>query len=248
MQRSDQSSSARRYLLVAQRLLDEVAAGRFVVGTRLPADRELATRYDVSRATVREALLALELIGALEVRHGDGTYVRGPRAATLGIEASALDVAPRELIETRRVIEPITASLAATRMDRESLRALARDLDEATELVGEPDQLSRFMTLGLAFHAELAQSCGNALLSGIVAGLVDAESHPLWVLVNQHAVSTLEARTQQLDQHRRVLEAVDAGDADAAARLMGEHLHTVDAIVLHPAEPARLPQAPDLAH
>jgi len=237
VRRSDQSPT-RRYLGVAQRLLDEVAAGRFVVGARLPADRELATRFDVSRATVREALLALELIGAIEVRHGDGTYLRGPRAGTLGIEGSALDVAPRDLIETRRAVEPIAASLAATRIGSEALDGLTRDLDEATELVGEPEQLSRYMELGLRFHAHLAHGCGNALLAGIVAQLVDAESHPLWVLVNQHAVSTQAARQVQLRQHRDVLAAVSAGRGDDATRLMGEHLLTVDDIVLHPTDPA----------
>src|ERR1700754_1525250 len=139
MKRSDQLKP-RLYLSVAQDLLAAMAAGEYVPDVRLPGDRDLAARLDVSRATVREAILALELIGAVEVRHGDGTYVRGPHAGVTGIEGSALDVAPRELIEARRSVEPVVASLAAVRIDAEALRGLTRDVDEATELVAEPAQ------------------------------------------------------------------------------------------------------------
>lgn len=233
MARSDQSRP-RLYLAVAQRLLTAMAAGDYLPGVRMPGDRELAERLDVSRTTAREAILALELIGVVEVRHGDGTYVR-PRAGVVGIEGSPLDVAPRELIEARRSLEPVVASLAAHRIDAAILTSLRRDLGEAAELVADPAALPRFMELGLRFHARLAQGCGNSLLAGFVGGLVDTESHPLWLLVNQHAVSSLAARERQLAQHGEVLAAIGSGDAAAAARAMSTHLDTVDAVVLHPA-------------
>jgi DNA-binding FadR family transcriptional regulator len=239
VQRSDQSTppsrTPRLYLSVAQDLLAAMAAGEYVPGLRLPGDRDLAARLDVSRTTVREAILALELIGAVEVRQGDGTYVRGPHGGVSGIEGSALDVAPRELIEARRSLEPVVAGLAATRIDTDRLRNLTRDLDEATEIVAEPARLPRFMELGLRFHADLALGCGNTLLAGIVGQLVDAETHPLWLLVNQHAVSSLQAREGQLHQHREVLGAIASGDAGRAAAAMTTHLASVDAVIFHPA-------------
>src|SRR4051794_17921481 len=126
MHRSDQSRAPRLYLSVAQDLLTAMAEGEYVPGVRMPGDRELAAQLNVSRATVREAILALELVGAVEVRHGDGTYVRGAPAGVSGIEGSALDVAPRELIEARRNLEPVVASLAAVRIDTATLQALTR--------------------------------------------------------------------------------------------------------------------------
>src|SRR5689334_14133503 len=107
MQTSDQSTAAgqRRYLAVAQHLLMAIARGDFSAGDRLPPDREIATSAGVSRPTAREALLALELVGAVEVRHGDGAYVRGPQARVGGVHGSPLDAPPRELIETRRTLE-----------------------------------------------------------------------------------------------------------------------------------------------
>jgi GntR family uxuAB operon transcriptional repressor len=234
MKRSDQSKP-RLYLSVAQDLLAAMAAGEYVPDVRMPGDRDLATRLDVSRATVREAILALELIGAVEVRHGDGTYVRGPHAGVTGIEGTALDVAPRELIEARRSVEPVVASLVAVRIDAEALRRLTRDVDEATELVAEPTKLPRFMELGLRFHADLAACCGNSLLAGIVEQLVSAETHPLWLLVNQLAISAPQAREDQLRQHREVLAAIAAGDVAGAERAMSGHLEAVDTVIFHPA-------------
>lgn len=237
MKRSDQPG--RLYLAVAQRLLTDVAAGEYPAGTRLPGERDLAERLAVSRATAREAILALELIGAVEVRHGDGTYVRPMAGAT--VEGSPLDVPPRELIEARRSVEPVVAALAATRIPAETLRGLQRDLAEAAEIVADAAALPRFMELGLRFHARLAHGCGNSLLAGTVARFVDAETHPLWLLVNQHAVSSLGAREDQLAQHRDVLGAIARSDADAASRAMAAHLDAVDTVIFRPEAAAATP-------
>lgn len=219
---------------MAQQLLTSIAAGEYLLGVRMPGDRELAERLEVSRATAREAILALELIGAVEVRHGDGTYVRVP-AGVAPIEGSALDVPPRELIEARRSVEPVVASLAATRIGPDALAGLRRDLGEAAQIVADPVALPRFMELGLRFHAEVAANCGNSLLAGIVGELVNTELHPLWVLVNQLAVSSLTARESQLAQHVEIIEAIGAGDSAAAARAMGAHLASVDRVIFFPA-------------
>lgn len=240
MQRSGQSrdraeprSRPRLYLAVAQQLLTSIATGEYIPGTRLPGDRDLAERLEVSRATAREAILALEIVGAVEVRHGDGTFVRAHPAVS-AIEASALDVAPRELIEARRSVEPSVAALAATRITSDTLDRLRRIIDEATEIVSEPAALTRFLELGLRFHSELALGCGNTLLAGIVGQFVSAESHPLWVLVNQLAVSSLVAREGQLADHNEIVAAIAAGDADAASRVMSTHLASVDTVIFAP--------------
>ncbi|AEA26328.1 FadR/GntR family transcriptional regulator [Pseudonocardia benzenivorans] len=236
MQRSGQSSGAkpRLYLAVAQQLLTSVATGEYAAGTRLPGDRDLAERLDVSRATAREAILALEIVGAVEVRHGDGTYVR-THPAVAAIEASALDVAPRELIEARRSVEPAVAALAATRIDGDTVGRLRRILAEAAELVAEPAEVTRFLALGLRFHGELALGCGNTLLAGIVGQFVNAESHPLWVLVNQLAVSSPAARESQLAEHTEIVDVITAGDSGAAAATMAAHLAAVDTVIFDPA-------------
>ena len=239
MERSDQSSSVsgRRYLAVGQSLLMAIARGEYSPGDRLPAEREIATSIGVSRPTVREALLALELIGAVDVRHGDGAYVRGSQARVRGIGGSPLDAPPRELIETRRTLEPGVTALAASRVTPEVLAAVRRDLDEAAGLVNEPTQLPRFVSLGLRFHADLAPGCGNRLLADIVAQLVNVEMHPLWALVNQQAMSTTAARQGQISDHRAILAALASGDAARSEESMRSHLGALDAAIFIPASP-----------
>lgn len=238
MQRSDQSasgsSSRRRYLAVAQDLLAAIAQGSYPAGSRLPAEREIAIRAGVSRPTAREALLALELIGAVEVRHGDGTFVRGSQARVGGIDGSPLDTPPRELIETRCTLEPMVAGLAARRITRDTLDAVLRNVDEAAELVADSAALPRFIALGLRFHAEVAPGCGNTLLADIVSQLVNVENHPLWALVNQQAMSSVGARENQITDHRTVVAAIAGGDPTRAETAMRRHLLALDTAIFDP--------------
>src|SRR3712207_2725256 len=120
MQRSDLWSSARRrYVAVAQQLLTEIEQGTGVTDHALPSDRQLAAQMGVARATVREALLALEIVGVIEVRHGAGTYVKGAGGVSVTRDASLLDAPPRELIESRQAIEPVVAGLVAEHIGEE---------------------------------------------------------------------------------------------------------------------------------
>lgn len=241
MQSSDQSGSGsqRRYLRVAQDLLLTIGRGELSPGDRLPPDREIAASAGVSRPTAREALLALELIGAVEVRHGDGAYVQGPQARVGGVYGSPLDAPPRELIEARRTLEPVVIAMAASRMSPETLDALERDLEEAAQLVDRPQELPRFITLGLRFHADAAPGCGNGLLADLVGQLVNVETHPLWALVNQQAMSSTQARQGQVDDHRAILQALRSADPEQAAEAMRSHLGALNAaIFVHPPQTA----------
>ncbi len=238
MQRSDQatsgSSSQRRYLVVAQDLLAAIAQGGYPAGSRLPAEREIALRAGVSRPTAREALLVLELIGAVKVRHGDGAFVCGSQAFVGGVDGSPLDTPPRELIETRCTLEPMVAGLAARRITSDTLDAVHRNVDEAAELVAESAALPRFIALGLRFHAEVAPGCGNTLLADIVIQLVNVENHPLWALVNQQAMSSVGARENQITDHRTVIAAIAGGDSTRAETAMRQHLLTLKATIFDP--------------
>ncbi|MGH3501440.1 MAG: FadR/GntR family transcriptional regulator [Nocardioidaceae bacterium] len=229
----------RRYLHVAEEVLAGISRGEYAVGSRLPGDRDLAVGAGVSRATAREAILALELIGAVEVRRGDGVYVarRGARLETS--DRSPLDAPPRELIEARTQIEPAVVALAAGRVDDRRLEgrglAAVRELVDATEaLVDAEGKLPEFVASGLRFHSVLAPCCGNQLLADMVTQLVDVERHPLWTLVNQQAMRTRDARADQVREHRDVVDAIAAGDPPGASRAMGRHLGRLAERVLVP--------------
>jgi DNA-binding FadR family transcriptional regulator len=213
----------RRYVQVAERLLDAIARGDYPVGSRLPGDREIAAMAQVSRPTAREAILALELLGAVEVRHGAGVYVIDPRVRSAESAAVALGV-PQELIEARVSVEPTVARLCAQRATTDDIAGLRALVDDGEAVIRDGGPYSRLSQLGLRFHAQLGQCCGNRVLADIVGHFVQVEDHPLWVLANELALRNPEAQQEQVNEHRAILAAVEAGAADQAARKMSVHL------------------------
>jgi DNA-binding FadR family transcriptional regulator len=233
MRRSDQSTTVaeRRFVDVARTILASIHAGQYAPAARLPGDRELAVTYGVSRSTAREALLALELIGAIVVRHGDGVYVSTSGTARIDETSAILDGEPRHLIESRRVLEPITTRLAAGRITPEQLDHLTALVDEAERLAPDLTDFQPFTTVGFAFHSELAKCSGNALLAEFVGQLVSVEQHPLWVLVNEQVLRSPAARLAQVAEHRAVVDALRDHDESAAELCMHRHLFALEGSV-----------------
>lgn len=232
MYRSDQSPEIftpisvprRRYLHVAEQLLQAIADGTYPPGSRIPSDREIAISTQVSRPTVREALLALEIVGVVEVQPGSGVFVTERSAGQQVPDPLALD-APRELIEARAGIEPVVAGLCATRIDGTDLAELRGLIAQCAEATSEGQQsLSRMSELGLQFHRRLALACGNRILAEMTCGLVDMERHPLWVLVNELALRNQEARDLQIREHAAILDAIESRNPARAQAAMAEHL------------------------
>jgi DNA-binding FadR family transcriptional regulator len=232
--RSDQQTFSpvqaanRRYLQVAFQILEAIGSGRTPLGSKLPSDRELAEMMGVSRPTVREAILALEVVGILQVRSGDGTYVTSggiqPSAISELLTDRSFRIPAAEVLEARLDHEPAAAALTAQRITPEAIAELEELLGRAEALVDESGGLGEFVNLGLRFHAELLGRCGNAHLAAFVAALVDLDEHPLWTLLNAHAVQAVGARRQQVEEHRAILDAVRNRDAELASSLITEHL------------------------
>src|SRR6187397_761308 len=121
----------RRYERIAEELRAEIARGTFPVGQRLPSERDLAQRFKVSRPSVREATIALELDGLVEVRYGSGVHVIAtvPNGGVVGVT----DFGPFELLEARRAIESEACALAAKRITPEQLSELKSLIGEMKE-------------------------------------------------------------------------------------------------------------------
>jgi allantoin racemase len=230
------AASRRRYVEVAEQLLDAIASGEYPAGSRLPGDREIASMAGVSRPTAREAILALEIAGAVEVRHGAGVYVRDPARGSAG--AAAALAAPHDLIEARLSIEPAAARLCAERATELDVAELGALLDEGEKVLAAGGPFSKLSELGLRFHAQLARCCGNSVLAGIVGCFVEAEEHPLWVLANELALRSAAAQQEQVREHRRILSAVAAGDAGTAAAEMSAHLQRLTGYLFGPSRAA----------
>lgn len=219
----------RRYVAVAEEILRSVAMGHLSIGDRLPDERALSLRCGVSRSTVREALLALELAGVIDVRPGAGCYlIGGISGAGSGITLR-VDALPRQMLDVRVLLEPTAAGLCALSIRSLDLAHLKHILAEAEEESENLDlgNTDRFLELNLGFHRDLNRACGNDVLADAVGQMVDASRHPLWALVDSIDVRNLESRRLQLHEHRTILEAIASGQPETASAAMADHLERI---------------------
>lgn len=215
----------RRYLAVAQRLLTSIQEGTYRPGDRLPSEPELAEQMGVSCPTAREAILALELVGAINVRHGDGAYVAKMQTRTLAGQGPDFGSNPWEVMEARITLEPPVSALLTRQTDDSGLRRIQDGLDTAASLIDDLSALPTFVGLALRFHAQLAELCENRILNGLICELVGVDSQPLCALFNQMALKTRESRVSVVEDHQLILDSVRAGDPRVAEEAMRAHLN-----------------------
>lgn len=210
----------RLYKQVADKIQAMIAADGYVSGDRLPSERELSARLEVSRASLREGLIALELGGLVEVRSNSGVYIsERPAAAPALPEAGP---GPFEVLSARRIIECEIAAIAAqVATDRAidailvAVEAMERDHDD----VATNEQADR------NFHMAIATATGNSALVGVMNFLWDQRGH-LWHRLKEH-FQTEELRKDTLGDHRAILQAIASHDAAGARKAMRIHLGRV---------------------
>jgi len=215
----------RLYVQVAQQLRGLIADGSLRAGQRLPSERDLAVQFGVSRPTIREAMIALEVAGLVEVRSGSGVYVLEQRGSPAQVADS--EPGPFEIIEARKLIEGETCALAAERItpaQLDELRALVREMADARH-VEDAEQADQ------RFHCLIAEAAGNSALTAAVAWL--------WRLRNESEISTLfhrrvraEGQRPIVADHEAILAALARGDGVAAREAMGRHLQRVIELLL----------------
>ncbi len=216
----------RLYRQIADQVRQLMVSGEFALGSRLPAERDLALQLGVSRPSVREALIALEVEGMIEVRTGSGIYVQrtdSPSKLSVSAEADAntpADWGPLEVMSARLLVEAEVAALAATHAQKADMKAIKTGLQKM-KLEAARDQAPR--EGDEAFHEAIAQACGNSVLLDTVQRYWQARNGPLFERLGdyfEHPQSWQAA----IDEHQQVLLAIEAHDASAARKAMQKHL------------------------
>lgn len=218
------AGTERAYQRLAAQILSLIVEGEFAPGKRLPSERALADRFDVSRTSVREAIIALELQRAVEVRVGSGIYVCPPQDgnATLA-QPRETGAGPFELLRARCLIESEIAAMAATtRKDAD----LDRIFDALTTMGEQVMNKSANAEADRMFHLHIAESTGNSVLLQSVTALWDQAHGPIWTKIEQHFHSRALREASQAD-HQRIFQALVAADAQAARLAMRSHLERV---------------------
>jgi GntR family transcriptional repressor for pyruvate dehydrogenase complex len=221
MQMSDAAPAHDRlYQDLARKLLSELSSGRYLVGDRLPAERELSISHGVSRPTVREAIIALEVQGLVEVRVGSGAYVKRLPGKN---DIPGFNITAFELTEARLLFEGEAAALAATQISDEGLaelQALVEDIERENENPAGTVKADR------AFHLAIARATRNAAVAEAVERLWDLRaSSPESALLHEKARSANIKPV--VDEHTAILQALRARDPLAARAAMRAHLAAV---------------------
>jgi GntR family transcriptional regulator, transcriptional repressor for pyruvate dehydrogenase complex len=212
------SGDRRLYQQVADQIRDLIQGERFGPGDRLPAERDLAQRLGVSRPSLREALIALEIEGVIEIRMGSGLYVL--RAGTRPQRAVAIGDSPVELTDARAAVEGAVIVLAAARMTADVLATLRGALDGMRATIA---QGRKPLDDDRLFHVTIAARSGNGILARIVGDLFDARHSPLPAAFRDR-YETVAAWKLALDEHAAILAALEAGDPLLAQARMHAHL------------------------
>ena len=210
----------RLYRQIAEQLRALMEAGEFEVAQRLPAERELATQLGVSRPSVREALIALEVEGWVEVRSGSGVYVLRNKAPTAKAEPAYDEWGPLELIMARGLIEGEAAAMAATHASKEQIATMTEALAHMKAAV----TLGQDPLVGdERFHRAVAQACGNEVLRDTVSRYWQARRSPLYLRLADYFERPASWRAV-LTEHNAVLKAIKNRNPGAAREAMQSHM------------------------
>jgi GntR family transcriptional regulator, transcriptional repressor for pyruvate dehydrogenase complex len=205
---------------VSRRLLSYLLSGAIEPGQKIPSERMLAEILGVGRYVIREAFKTLTLLGLIDVRQGDGTYLRRPASdlLTQSIQWGLLlgDQQIEELVDARYHLEAMLAELAAGRRseaDLAALRSLLAEMDDA-----EPNDPNRFIASDLAFHMRIAKAAGNPPLASVL------ESIALLLKAWMSGVAASTPEHDPSEEHSAIIEAIERGDSDNAGAAMRSHL------------------------
>jgi GntR family hexuronate regulon transcriptional repressor len=210
----------RLYQDLARRLMAELASGQYAIGDRLPAERELSIQHGVSRPTVREAVIALEVQGLVEVRVGSGAYVKRLPGKN---DIPGFNITAFELTEARLLFEGEAAALAATQITDEGIAELEALVEEIERETHTPDGTEK---ADRAFHLAIARATRNAAVAEAVERLWDLRSgSPESALLHEKARSANIKPV--VDEHTAVLNALRQHDPVAARAAMRAHLSAV---------------------
>jgi len=211
---------------VVEDIMQKIKNERFEPGEKLPSEKTLSEEFEISRASTREALQKLEVLGLIDIKHGKGSYVSNspylkPIQEIVASKLLTADVGVEELLETRLYIEQGTVRLAARNADDSALDDLSVLLEEMDQVVEEED-VEEFSRLDMEFHLMLGRISGNTLMKRMLRTI-------------RNLMRDQQERVNRLDgvldvsqkQHREIFEAVREKDPELAQQYMTEHLRQI---------------------
>ncbi len=213
--KNDQSSLARK---AEEQIVQYIRENQMQPGDRMPIEKELEMKLNVSRSTIRAAMNSLKTRGIVDIRQGSGTYI----AQTVGVADDPLGLffkydqkkALKDLLELRLMLEPAIAGYSAQRASDEDIQEILQLADKVEQLINRGEDYTEYDT---EFHRRIAESTGNELFMVLVPEI--ARGVKLFVMATHGRISK-----ETIETHRKLAEAIRARDAKAAENAMLQHL------------------------
>lgn len=222
---TEETNTKRRYYDIGLQIEEMLYSGVFNAGERLPSERELSERFETSRATIREAIIMLELKGLVVVKQGAGIYfIDSPEKITQRTIIPHTDVGPFELLQARQIIESNIAYFAASQIKINELRELKRVLDaQKAELDGSSE---KFEELDRRFHTLIAESTQNRVLINQAAEMWRSvrTQNPLWQALNDKYLHELSLKETWLEDHSKIFSSLQKRSPVEAKKAVWDHI------------------------
>lgn len=221
---------AQLYEEICSRIIEVIKAGTWTPGQKLPSERELAKAFGVSRPTLREALGALQVIGVVDTQHGSGSRITDNALDVLAqvpVEEYGLGVSPVALLEARLALEPIIASLAASRYKPDpEIENLLEMMDAARDWEN-PAHRMVWSEADIAFHRRIAVQVENPVFLSVADSIAMVMSEPLWRRLRDEMLTVPERIEASVQEHQRIFEAIRDRRPEDAHRYAHEHVQVV---------------------
>ncbi|MBK8743047.1 MAG: FadR family transcriptional regulator [Betaproteobacteria bacterium] len=211
----------RLYRQIAEQIRGLITSGEYAVGARLPPERDLARQLRVSRPSVREALIALEVEGLVEVRVGSGIYVHAASGiGGLHVSNGGHHAGPFDLIRARKAIEGECAALAAKEAKRPQIAEIAEALQQ---MEADALKMAQPLEADRLFHLRVAEATNNVALVHVVMGLWEERGGPLFTKLHHH-FDNPKSWSAAIREHTAVLDAIRGHDPELARVSMHQHM------------------------
>lgn len=220
-------SNRKLYIQIADQIREQILAGHVEAGRQLPSERDLAVSLGVSRPTVREALIALEVAGFVEVRVGVGAFVRDQNKSSAVMPDEGHS--PVEIMKVRRLLEPEAAALASQNISADGLSRLKQSIgmmqsDRAAGIwSADSDRL---------MHITIAEGSANSMLREMLDLLWNSRSEVVDQRFHEHLAAMADVREHIFEDHRNIVDAIAAGSEAKARDAMAVHLDFVTAAMV----------------
>ena len=221
-------STLRSYARISTMLKERIATGEFVIGARLPPDRELTVHYDVSRPTMREALIALEVEGVVSIRPGSGVYIisKHPRLEI----ASSIEVDLLDILQARRVMESEAIALAATQITAADMKSIADHIDDIRKF-HESDDLVGFKHSHRQFHQSIAEASGNVAVTSAITTLWNIRPYESQTGLFTSKLQIL-ASDKNFAYYNGIVDALRSGNPEKARMKMRDTYSSIIDLIL----------------